>query len=97
MVRFDGGWVVRRDRSFGNLNTYVSPNMTRAAEDWYEQLFVRLARRLRYPGNKNRNARRRLTKHWGSQGVPEALAYVRDLQGCGRDGQSGLIVIDEGA
>lgn len=81
---FDGGFVTRRRTVHASMYNWcpMSEASKRRIEHWYELLFVRLSRRLRYGGNKARNARRRLTLHWGSQGIPEALAYCRSLKSC---------------
>ena len=62
-------------QSTGRSWTSLSEETKHRIEHWYGQLFARLARRLLYGGNKARNAPKRLTLHWGSQGVPEALAW----------------------
>lgn len=80
-VRFDGGFVVRQREVHAGAYCWSPPSeaMMRKIEHWYEILFVRLARRLRYNSRKSRSARRRLMLHWGSEGVPSALAYCKDL------------------
>jgi hypothetical protein len=79
--RFDGGFVVRRETSHAGFN-WCAPSKAsmKRIEHWYELLFVRLARRLRYNNRKAANARKRLTLHWGKCGIPEAMAYARDVR-----------------
>jgi hypothetical protein len=57
-------------------NAGLSEDTMLRIEKWYEQLFVRLARRLRYGGRKAASARRRLTLHWGRCGIREAMDYM---------------------
>jgi hypothetical protein len=83
---FDGGWVTRREYPFFNGCYNTAPFDTTRLQAAYDRLWKMLVKRLRYGGNKARNARRRIGRIWGEKGLALAEAEVCPHSDCGLGG-----------